>query len=406
MAKTPHDPPGTPVQPASHSAGLTDQDYDRLAKRWIDRATADAARIRRVDATEGPQLVGRRDRPGSSFAGLAIPYIRLGETTVRECRLRRDSPDMEYLPDGSTRETAKYLSPPGRSSLIYFPARLTPEQVADKDLPIIFTEGEFKAIALDRLARHESTELRFAAIAIPGVWNFRGTVGKTEGPNGERKDLKGPIPDLELVNWDRRRVLIAYDADSTTNPSVETAERVLINELRRRGATVAVLRWSLDDGKGIDDLLANKGPDYVLELIKGVDWDEAIRSTEKARQQQNQADVVVGIALGSSQLFVDDDVAFADIDNGVVRCTMKVNSKSYRSLLRHKYYLTRRKCPSCGASRGCSWESGVWRKGEGSGGWRGGDASCNGGARVTDERRAAGMRSRSERKPILSERSG
>ncbi len=61
---------------------------------------------------------------------------------------------------------------------------------------------------------------------------------------------------------------------------------------------------------------------------------------------------------------------------------------------------------SCGASRGCSWESGVWRKGEGSGGWRGGDASCNGGARVTDERRAAGMRSRSERKPILSERSG
>ncbi len=349
MATTPHDPFGTPAQPASHSAGLTDEDYERLAERWIDRETADAARIRRVDATEGPQLVGRRDRHGSSLAGLAIPYFRPGETTVREIRLRRDSPDLEQLPDGSTRETAKYLSPPGRGSLIYLPPRLTPEQVADKDVPLIFTEGEFKAIALDRLARHNSDKLRFVAIAIPGVCNFRGTIGKTEGPNGERQDLKGTIPDLDLITWERRHVLIAYDADSATNPSVQTAEKVLIKELRRRGATVAVLRWSLDDGKGIDDLLANKGPDYVLGLIKGVDWDEAIRSTEKDRQRQNQADVVVGIALGSSQLFVDDDVAFADIDNGVVRCTMKVNSKSYRSLLRHKYYLTRRKCPSAQA---------------------------------------------------------
>ncbi len=156
------------------SGNLTDGDYRALAERWIDRATADAAGLPRVDSAEGtqPQLVGRSESAGKSYAGLAIPYVRIGETRVRECRLRRDHPDLELRPDGSKREKGKYLSPPGRSSLIYFPHRIGLQQLVDAALPLVFTEGEFKAIALDRLARHESDELRFVAIAIPGVWNW------------------------------------------------------------------------------------------------------------------------------------------------------------------------------------------------------------------------------------------
>lgn len=328
------------------SSTLTEADYKALAARGIDRATAHAARIRRASSAEGAQLVGRSESAGKSYAGLAIPYVRIGESKEREFRLRLDHPDLELRPDGSKRETGKYLSPPGRGSLIYFPLRATPKVLADTKVLIVFTEGEFKAIALDQLARRDTAELRYLAISIPGVWNFRGTVGKTEGPGGERRDLKGPIPDLDLIEWKRRRVLIAFDADGATNELVQIAENLLIKELRRRGATVAVLRWPLEDGKGVDDLIANKGAEYFLQLIEGVDWDQAVVATERDRQQQNQADVLVGIALGNSESFIDGDHAFADIDDGVVRRTMKVRSTHYKRWLRQLYYRARQKSPS------------------------------------------------------------
>src|ERR1039458_4061740 len=43
---------------------LTDTDYPNLARRWIDRQLAEAARIRRVDSNAGRLLVGRRDQIG------------------------------------------------------------------------------------------------------------------------------------------------------------------------------------------------------------------------------------------------------------------------------------------------------------------------------------------------------
>ena len=72
---------------------LTDTDYPNLARRWIDRQLAEAARIRRVDSNAGRLLVGRRDH--ASYEGLAIPYFLPGESRVREWRLRRDHPDIE-----------------------------------------------------------------------------------------------------------------------------------------------------------------------------------------------------------------------------------------------------------------------------------------------------------------------
>lgn len=68
---------------------------------------------------------------------------------------------------------------------------------------MIIAEGEFKAIALLRLAQHNSTVLRFAPIAVAGVWNWRGTIGKEIGPNGERRDVKGVIPDFDRPRMER-----------------------------------------------------------------------------------------------------------------------------------------------------------------------------------------------------------
>ncbi|MBM3739851.1 MAG: DUF3854 domain-containing protein [Acidobacteria bacterium] len=251
---------------------LTDADFANLARRWIDRDTAESARIRRVDSNTGRLLVGRRDH--ASYEGMALPYFFPGESRVREWRLRRDQPDIEYK-DGRPKERAKYMSPPGRSNMGYFVPGISQDVVKDVSIPVIVTEGEFKTLALWRLANHESTAPRFMPFGLAGVWNWRGTVGKTTGPNGGRRDVKGVIPDIDLVSWEGRRVIIAFDADADKNEQVEIARNLLGRELRLRGAQVAFITWDVTQGKGIDDLVANVGPDKVLELIEGADFESA-----------------------------------------------------------------------------------------------------------------------------------
>ena len=64
--------------------------------------------------------MGRRDQ--GNYEGLAIPYFLPGDPRIREWRLRRDHPDIEYK-DGKPKECGKYLSPPGRKNiLLLFPA--------------------------------------------------------------------------------------------------------------------------------------------------------------------------------------------------------------------------------------------------------------------------------------------
>jgi len=250
---------------------LTEADYANLERRWIDRPTADAARIQRVDSTAGRLLVGRRDH--ASYEGLAIPYFLPGESCVREWRLRRDHPDIEYK-DGKPKERGKYLSPPGRKNMIYFVPGAPQELLKAVATPVIVTEGEFKTLALWRLAKYESPAPRFLPLGFGGVWNWRGTVGKTIGPNGDRRDVKGVIPDLDLVVWEGRRVIIAFDADIEKNEQVEIARTLFARELRLRGAEVASVTWDIAQGKGIDDLLANGGPERVLELLERADFEK------------------------------------------------------------------------------------------------------------------------------------
>ena len=250
---------------------LQPADYRSLEARWISRDLADMAKIRRVDSDTGRQLVGRGD-PGSC-EGLAIPYFLPGESLVREWRLRRDHPDIEYK-DGKPKERCKYLAPPGRKNMIYFVSGISNDLLKAVDTPVIITEGEFKTLALWRLANHESAVPRFLPIGLGGVWNWRGTVGKTTGPNGDRRDVKGVIPDLDLLIWEGRRVIIAFDADAEKNEQVEIARILLARELRMRGAEVAVVTWDIALGKGVDDLLANVGPEKVLELLDGADFEK------------------------------------------------------------------------------------------------------------------------------------
>lgn len=247
---------------------LTERDLETLAARWIDPELARSARIERVDHEQGRALVGGGNQ--GAYEGLAIPYFYPGESNVREWRLRRDRPDYEFK-DGQRKAVRKYLSPPGRRSMLYLPPGVRPELLKLVSLPLIIVEGEFKTLALSRLAIWGATEPRFVAIGLPGVWNWRGTIGKTTGPDGARCDEKGTIPDLDWFSWEGRKVIIAFDADSKTNENVGHARDQLTRELQARGAEVRYLEWDIKHGKGIDDVLAKVGPEEVLKWLEAVD---------------------------------------------------------------------------------------------------------------------------------------
>ena len=187
--------------------------------------------------------------------------------------MRRDHPDLEYDSAGNLKTRQKYLSPPGRSNMLYVAPGVDPGLLREVDTPVVITEGEFKTLALWRLANHSSPAgPRFLPLGLSGVYNWRGTIGKTVGPDGSRLDVKGTIPDLDWLAWHGRKVVIAYDADVVTKDLVRIARSELASHLRGRGALVGFVEWDLAKGKGIDDHVAVVGPDAALDEIAHVDF--------------------------------------------------------------------------------------------------------------------------------------
>ena len=252
--------------PPPWGCSLTEEDYAALEKAWISREIADAAMLRRVSDLEGREIVGqKRDR---DFAGILITYYWPGDPSGFNHRLRRDDPDWTQGKNGKPKQERKYLSPPNGANRLYVPPGVTLEQLADKQIPIVLVEGEKKALALWRLANHDKDSPRFIPIAIAGVWNWRGRIGKTGGPNGERLDVRGPIPDLSRIEWNDRKVLVVFDSNVHSNDSVQWARKGICRELTTRNAKVELVNLPEDCGvNGIDDLLAAWGPNKVLELF-------------------------------------------------------------------------------------------------------------------------------------------
>ncbi len=192
-----------------------------------------------MDSAEGAQITGRRD--GGSYSGIVFPYVWPGEEFIREYWLRRDRPEIEYDSQGQPKEQNKYLGPPGRSNLLYLVPGTSQELLQDVGVPVVITEGAKKTLALYRLSLHDRPEAerpRFLPVGLGGVWNWRGTIGKTAGPDGSRRDEKGPIPDLSRLAWSERVVYVVFDANVHTNSSVAAARQGLTSELRRRRARV------------------------------------------------------------------------------------------------------------------------------------------------------------------------
>jgi hypothetical protein len=259
--------PSTDKVPPTWGGPLAEQDYSALFSSWITREIADAAMLHRVNEQEGREVIGQKGKRDCS--GILFPYYWPGEPQPVSYRLRRDHPEPVQGKDGALKPDRKYLGAPGALNRLYIPPGVTAQHLADVKTPVAVAEGEKKALALWRLANHESSQPRFIPVAIPGVWNWRGTIGKTGGPNGERLDIKGPIADLSRIAWNGRTTFIIFDSNVHTNDSVKWARKGLGRELVSRAANVKLVNLPEDCGvNGIDDFLAAWGPTRVLELIE------------------------------------------------------------------------------------------------------------------------------------------
>jgi hypothetical protein len=160
-------------------------------------------------------------------------------------------------------------------------------------IPLVLTEGAKKAGA--------SFNAGFAAISVPGVWN---------ACKPKIKDADGfAIPDQVAFLKDEilmfcqtgRKIILAFDQDEkakTKKDVSKASNRTAFLVERDSKAKAFFASWKPSHGKGIDDLIANKGADaFALAISSAVS-----RTGEKVRRQvsgqlKRQPDLVVNQKL-------------------------------------------------------------------------------------------------------------
>ena len=241
---------------------LTKQDTESLKARSLTDDVIEKMQLARVDDDDCEWTLGypnkkRRDR---SFAGIWIPYLSLNGSTVISGRIRRDLPDYEEDENGGLKEARKYMTRPGDSNRLYRYPGIENDDLYNLDLPIFLTEGEFKAAALCRLLKERG--IPGIALGLSGVYNWR----QSKLKNGIA--YKGILSDFDYLKIPSRDIFILFDSDAKENKQVRIGRERLKIALRERGAEAYILDMPQTPHKGIDDLIAAMGDDYVAEWLQ------------------------------------------------------------------------------------------------------------------------------------------
>ncbi|MBE9170567.1 DUF3854 domain-containing protein [Pleurocapsales cyanobacterium LEGE 06147] len=126
-------------------------------------------------------------------------------------------------------------------------------------IPLCITEGAKKAGAL--------LSAGYAAIALPGINSGYRTLKDERGNRIGKSHL---IPQLQKLASHQREIYLVFDQDSkpTTVKAVNAAIRKTGYLLQQAGCPVKVIVWNPDLGKGVDDLIAHRGPEYFDEVYQ------------------------------------------------------------------------------------------------------------------------------------------
>ena len=227
-----------------------------LARFRIPPEMLEAAGVRSVTDAEARERLGLHGHQGTDLGGILFPYLSPLTGVRVGGRIRLDNP----LPD----DGGKYISELGCRHF-FFPPHVG-NFLRDLKVPVVIVEAEKSALALRALADRVGRPM--LPIAIGGCWGWRRKTGKRRLPNGDTEPETGPAPDLDMIVWQGRSAILAFDSNALTNPKVQQARRALVKELSRRGARVLVAQVpSVEGVNGPDDLIALHGDATMLRAL-------------------------------------------------------------------------------------------------------------------------------------------
>lgn len=154
-------------------------------------------------------------------------------------------------------------------------------QLANPELELWITEGVKKGDAL--------VSAGVCAVALLGVWNWRGT---------NDKGGKTVLPDWDSVALNDRRVFLCFDSDAMVKRPVHQALGRLAGFLESRGAVVqfVLLPAREDGGKcGVDDFLAADGTVKQARALAHAELPELPAEPEPERDAPLPAAQLLGV---------------------------------------------------------------------------------------------------------------
>jgi late competence protein required for DNA uptake (superfamily II DNA/RNA helicase) len=133
------------------------------------------------------------------------------------------------------------------------------------EIPICITEGAKKAGAL--------LTAGYVTIALPGIHNGYRT---PKDELGRRIGKSHLIPQLQKLANSGRKIYLVFDQE--TKPKTQQAVNLALQRMgylfSQANCEVKVVTWNDTDGKGVDDLLINRGEDYFQQVYqKAVSWE-------------------------------------------------------------------------------------------------------------------------------------
>jgi hypothetical protein len=263
---------------------LRPEHADHLRRFHIPHGLLEAAGVRSVTDAEARETLGLHGHQGADLGGILFPYLSPTTGLRGGGRIRLDNP----LSDG-----AKYISEPGCRHFFFAPGVVG--FLKDTSIPAVLVEAEKSALAITALA--DRAGRKFLVIAIGGCWGWKRTIGKRSVAGGGSESETGPGPDLDLVTWEERPTVLAFDSNALTNPKVQRARGALAHELAERAASVLIADIpAIKDVNGPDDLIAISGDDAMLQVLdsaRPVDLDVIRLEPGKLPNAVDQAEEVL-----------------------------------------------------------------------------------------------------------------
>jgi hypothetical protein len=211
-------------------SNLTSSDYQYFSSNFCSREFVDLFEIFRADDERAAEMLGRKRSAYTPWDSVVFPHYDIKTGELVEYCLKPDDPETETKADGTKEAKYKYLFPPGRGNILYYPPSADARFLKDVSKPLVITEGKKQLIALTRVATNDNQTVvnwHFLPVAINGVWGWR---SKSSG--------SGVIPQFNDIAWQLRSVYLAFDSDVETNWKVRHARHGLALELQNRGAVV------------------------------------------------------------------------------------------------------------------------------------------------------------------------